>query len=209
MNKIIRIFLLSLVVVSLTITTTPALAATTSTPLTEQVESTPNLPQQDIQDKVNKTKDNLKDNVEDTLVSEAQEAVAETQKAIAAIESGDKRKAIKALESATGKLDVVLARNPELGFVPLESEVDIIALAPNDLDKVEEIRKEAKQAFRKDELVRARELLDNLASELRITTVNLPLATYPAAMEEAMQRVVGVSPIVATASRSSSTTRSR
>ena len=91
----------------------------------------------------------------------------------------------------------------------MESEVDIIALAPNDLDKVEEIRKEAKQAFRKDELVRARELLDNLASELRITTVNLPLATYPAAMEEAMQRVVGVSPIVATASRSSSTTRSR
>ena len=185
MNKIIRIFLLSLVVVSLTITTTPALAATTSTPLREQVQSSPNLSQQDIQDKVNKAKDNLKDNVEDTLVSEAQEAVAETQLAIAAIESGDKRKAIKALESATGKLDVVLARNPKLGFVPLESEVDILALAPNDLDTVEEMRKEIKQAIRKDELVKARELLDNLASELRITTVNLPLATYPAAMEEA------------------------
>ena len=206
MNKIIRIFLLGLIVVSLTITTTPALAATTSTPLTEQVQSTPNLSQQDIQDKVNDTKSKLEDNVEDTLVSEAQSAVAETQKAIAAIESGDKRKAIKALESATGKLDVVLARNPKLGFVPLESEIDILALAPNDLDTVEEIRKEIKQAIRKDELVKARELLDNLASELRITTVNLPLATYPTAMEEAMQRVVGVSPIVATASRSSRTT---
>ena len=186
MNRIIRIFFLSLVVVSLTITTTPAMAATsTSTPLTEQVQSSPNLSQQDIQDKVDETRNKLEDNVEDTLVSEAQEAVAETQKAIAAIESGDKRKALKALESATGKLDVVLARDPELGFVPLESEVDIISLAPNDLDKVEEIRKEVKQAIRKDELVRARELLDNLASELRITTVNLPLATYPAAMKEA------------------------
>ena len=83
MNRIIRIFLLSLVAVSLTITTTPALAATTSAPLTERVQSTPNLSQQDIQDKVEDTKSKLEDNVEDTLVSEAQEAVAETQKAIA------------------------------------------------------------------------------------------------------------------------------
>ena len=83
MNRIIKIFLLSLVAVSLTITTTPALAATsTSTPLTEQVQSTPNLSQQDIQDKVDDTKSKLEDNVEDTLVSEAQSAVAETQKAI-------------------------------------------------------------------------------------------------------------------------------
>ena len=184
MNKIIRILLLILVAVSLIITTTPALAATTSTPLKEQVSS-PNLSPQNIQDRVNNTKSQLEDNVEDTLVGEAQEAVQETQKAIAAIEQGNKRKAIKALESATGKLDVVLARNPELGFVPLESEVDILALAPLDLDTVEEIRKEIKRAIRKDELVKARELLDNLASELRITTVNLPLATYPAAMEEA------------------------
>ena len=80
---------------------------------------------------------------------------------------------------------MLLARQPELGLVPLESEVDILALAPTDLDTVEKIRKEIKQAIRKDELVKARELLDNLASELRITTVNLPLATYPAAMKEA------------------------
>ena len=185
MNKIIRIFLLGLIVVSLTITTTPALAATTSTPLTERVQSTPNLSQQDIQEKVNDTKSKLEDNVEDTLVGEAQSAVAETQLAISAIEKGNKKDALKALESATGKLDLLLARDPELGFVPLESEVDILALAPNDLDTVEEMRKEIKQAIRKDELVKARELLDNLASELRITTVNLPLATYPAAMEEA------------------------
>ncbi|MEY4517719.1 MAG: hypothetical protein RLZZ499_318, partial [Cyanobacteriota bacterium] len=82
---------------------------------------------------------------------------------------------------------MVLARQPELGFVPLESKVDIISLAPSDLDAVKKIRKQAKQAIRKDELVKARALLDNLASELRITTVNLPLATYPTAMEEAAQ----------------------
>ena len=187
MNRTIKIFLSALIIaLSLTVTINPVLAATsTSTPLKETVKSSPNLSQQDLQDKVDEKKSKLEDNVEDTLVSEAQEAVKETQLAIAAIEDGDKRKAIKALESATGKLDLVLARQPELGLVPLESKVDIFALAPSDLDTVEEIRKDIKQAIRKDELVKARELLDNLASELRITTVNLPLATYPAAMEEA------------------------
>ena len=184
MNDLVKILSALIITFSLTLTL-PAYAATSSTPLSEQVQSSPNLSQQDIQDKVNETKSKLEDNVEDTLVSEAQEAVQKTQKAIAAIEKGNKREALKALESATGKLDLVLARNPELGFVPLESEVDILALAPSNLDTVKEIRKEVKQAIRKDELVRARELLDNLASELRITTVNLPLATYPAAMEEA------------------------
>ena len=57
-----------------------------------------------------------------------------------------------------------MARQPELGFVPLESKVDIISLAPSDLDAVKEIRKQAKQAIRKDELVKARALLDNLAN---------------------------------------------
>ena len=185
MNRTIKIFLSALIIaLSLMLTLSPVQAAT-STPLKETVKSSPNLSQEKLQDKVEDTRSKIEDNVENTLVSEAQEAVKETQLAIAAIEDGDKRKALKALESATGKLDLVLARQPELGFVPLESEVDIFALAPSDLDTVEEIRKEVKQAIRKDELVKARELLDNLASELRITTVNLPLATYPAAMKEA------------------------
>ena len=46
----------------------------------------------------------------------------------------------------------------------MESKVDIISLAPSDLDAVKEIRKQAKQAIRKDELVKARALLDNLAN---------------------------------------------
>ena len=76
MNKTIKIFLSALIVaLSLTVTINPVLAATTSTPLTEQVQSSPNLSQQDIQDKVDDTKSQLEDNVEDTLVSEAQEAM--------------------------------------------------------------------------------------------------------------------------------------
>ena len=168
MNEIVKIFSASIISLSLMLTL-PAYAATSTSIFLTEVRSSPNL-SQNIQDRVNKTKSKLEDIVENTLVSEAQ-AVLETQKAL------------KALESATDKLDLVLARNLELGFVPL-SEVDILALAPSDLDTVEEIRKEVK-AVRKEELVGIRELLNNLACELRITTVNLPLATYPAAMEAA------------------------
>jgi hypothetical protein len=187
MNKIIKIlsvlFILSLTIILIS----PVQAATTETSITEKVQSSSNLSQEKLQAKVEQQKSKVEEKVEDTLVSEAQEAVQETQKAIASIEKGNKQDALKALESATGKLDLVLARQPELGFVPLESKVEIISLAPSDLDTVKKIRKEAKQAIRKDELVKARALLDNLASELRITTVNLPLATYPTAMEEAAQ----------------------
>jgi hypothetical protein len=188
MNKISKILSVLFIVLSLTIILiSPTQAATTETPITEKIQSSSNLSQEKLQDKVEQEKSKAEEKAEDTLVSEAQEAVQETQKAIASIEKGNKQDALKALELATGKLDLVLARQPELGFVPLESKVDIISLAPSDLDAVKKIRKQVKQAIRKDELVKARALLDNLASELRITTVNLPLATYPVAMQEAAQ----------------------
>jgi YfdX protein len=188
MNKISKILSVLFIVLALTIILiSPTQAATTETPITEKIQSSSNLSQEKLQDKVEQEKSKAEEKAEDTLVSEAQEAVQETQKAIASIEKGNKQDALKALELATGKLDLVLARQPELGFVPLESKVDIISLAPSDLDAVKKIRKQVKQAIRKDELVKARALLDNLASELRITTVNLPLATYPVAMQEAAQ----------------------
>jgi YfdX protein len=188
MNKISKILSVLFIVLSLTIILiSPTQAATTETGITERIQSPSNLAQEKLEDKVEQEKSKAEEKAEDTLVSEAQEAVQETQKAIASIEKGNKQDALKALELATGKLDLVLARQPELGFVPLESKVDIISLAPSDLDAVKKIRKQVKQAIRKDELVKARALLDNLASELRITTVNLPLATYPVAMQEAAQ----------------------
>ena len=84
------------------------------------------------------------------MVSEAVDAISETQTALAAIEKGDKRKAIKALESVTGKLDVVLARDPELGFVPLESEVDILAFSLIRVDGHEEIVQSMLKEARKE-----------------------------------------------------------
>ena len=74
MNKIVKILSVLIVIFSLTLTL-PAYAATSSAPLSEQVQSSPNLSQQDIQNKVNETKSKLEDNVETTLVSEAQEAM--------------------------------------------------------------------------------------------------------------------------------------
>ena len=140
---------------------------------------------EDVEQQIEQEKTEAETKAEDSLVSEAVDALAETQTAIAAIDAGNKQEAIDALANATGKLDIVLARSPELALVPVESSVTAIDTAPNNPETVETIREDIDDAVDRGDLPTARELLNNLMSEIRTTTVNLPLATYPNAMKEA------------------------
>ena len=144
-----------------------------------------NLPQENLKEGVEQKQEEAIAQAETQLVTEALDAVKETEKAIAAIDKNNAREAIAALERATGKLDMVLAREPSLALVPIDFTTEVIQLAPPDRNAVREIRSEIKKVLNDGDLPRARELLNNLASEVRITTVNLPLATYPDAMKEA------------------------
>lgn len=84
MNKVIKIWLSVLIVILSLAVISPVQAATsTATPITERVQSSSNLSQQELQDKVEEEKSKAQKQAEDTLVSEAQEAVKETQNAIA------------------------------------------------------------------------------------------------------------------------------
>jgi hypothetical protein len=49
-----------------------------------------------------------------TLLKDAQAALEETRNALDALDKGDKQAALAALERATGKLDMVVARDPNL-----------------------------------------------------------------------------------------------
>ncbi len=124
----------------------------------------------------------------DSLVEEAVSAVLETRNAVAAIEAGDRKEAVKALEKVTGKLELLLARRPELGLMPISASTatfDIVA----DIQAVRGARAEAEYLLEKGYLQAARRLLDTLVSEIRITTVNLPLNTYPLAIKSAVRMV--------------------
>lgn len=138
-----------------------------------------------LQQEVEKEKQAATAEAESNLNQEAIAALEETRNAIVAIEQGKTRDTIQALERATGKIDILVARYPELALVPVSTQVTVIDVAPLDFDAIERIRNQIKSAINTEDFPAARELLNNLMSEIRTTTLNLPLATYPDAMKEA------------------------
>ena len=90
--------------------------------------------------------------------------------------------ALAALERVTGKLELILARDPKLALAPVDVEVitfDLIAK----LDTIKAVIKEAKDYLEDGEVQKARPLVANLASEIQIRTTSIPLATYPGAIK--------------------------
>jgi hypothetical protein len=120
----------------------------------------------------------------DKLVDEAVAAVRETQNALTAIDQNKNDDAIAALERATGKLEIVLARTPTLALAPVDVSVvthDVIG-TPADVEK---IRGEVGAAIAQGRLQLARKLLSDLGSETVVNISKLPLGTYPAALKQA------------------------
>ena len=115
------------------------------------------------------------------VIQEAVDALHETNAAIAAIEKGDIDAAIAALALATGKLETVLAREPDLALAP----VRIDHVTYDVLGSVEAVRGLGKQIadlVDDGKFQEARPLLSGFASEVVIRTTSLPLATYPDAI---------------------------
>ena len=119
------------------------------------------------------------------LDKDAAGAIEQTVKAIDSIAKGDTADALRAIQEATGRIDILLARNPELALVPVEVESLIIDAAPRDLEKIKELADAADGAISLNDLPEARALLGTLRSELRVRTYHLPLGMYPAALKEA------------------------
>ena len=57
------------------------------------------------------------------LIADAQTAIAETGKALRSLEENKPKEAVDALAIATGKLELVLARNPTLALAPVDTTV--------------------------------------------------------------------------------------
>ncbi|GJL51343.1 MAG: hypothetical protein NPIRA01_25700 [Nitrospirales bacterium] len=116
------------------------------------------------------------------LVKEALTALSETKKALKALEDNRPKDALKALAEVTGQLEIVVSRDPNLAFVPIDVEVtshDIYA----DLETINKAKEEAEDLLEGGNVQEARVLLAGLASELVMNTINIPLATYPDAIK--------------------------
>jgi tetratricopeptide (TPR) repeat protein len=116
------------------------------------------------------------------VVKEAVNAVALTQKVLIDLDKKDTKSAIKDLEDAIGKLEVVLAAEKAPKLLPIDVAVTAKEYVGDTkqikkrLDKVEDLLNDGK-------VQEARLLLDTLQSEIDVVSVNLPLATYPDALK--------------------------
>ena len=116
------------------------------------------------------------------IVEEAVAALNETKNALAALDANKKAEAIAALGKVVGQLEIIIAREPELAFAPIDVRVTTHDLYAS-LKTIELAKKEAEDLLEDGEVQKARILLKDLASEIVISVVNLPLATYPDAIK--------------------------
>jgi ribosomal protein S7 len=116
------------------------------------------------------------------MLEEAISAVEETKNALSALEKNSKDKALAALQKATGKLEILVSRDPKMALTPID--VDLIAHdIYSSLEAIKRAKDEAEDLLEDGKVQKARPLVKALASEIVIRTTNLPLGTYPSAIK--------------------------
>lgn len=116
------------------------------------------------------------------IMQEAVDALAKTKDALTALEEERISDALEALALTTGKLELIVAREPGLALAPTD-----VAIISRDLyattAAIEATIDHARASLKDGEVQEARRLLEGLGSELVISVTNLPLATYPKAIK--------------------------
>ncbi len=129
-----------------------------------------------IEDRIVDTKSNFSD--------EALGVISETQNLLSKIEEGKTDEAIKMGKDLIGNLEVLLAKDPSLALIPVEvtsKKEELVA----DIDIVKANIKLVKEAINNGEYRIASDLLNNLRSEMIISSYFIPTATYPEAIKTA------------------------
>ncbi|MBF0420997.1 MAG: YfdX family protein [Magnetococcales bacterium] len=116
------------------------------------------------------------------ILGEATIALKETEEALKALGEKKTNEALAALEKVTGKLELILARDPGLALAPVDTSVVTYDLLAN-VDTVKAMIHDAKNYLEGGEVQKARPILQNLASEIVYQTRSIPLATYPLAIK--------------------------
>ncbi len=122
------------------------------------------------------------------IVSEAVSTLRETQDALKLLDEGKSKEALAAVERATGKLEIVLARDPKVSLVPIDVRV-VTSDIYGSLEAIKKAKQDAEKALKEGRVQDARNLLAALVSETVISTTNIPLATYPGALKKAAKLI--------------------
>ncbi len=118
-----------------------------------------------------------------TAVTQGMELVV---KAVNLLEEKKDDEALGALEAAVGKFEVAIAAEPDLALAPVDSYVMLFDLVATP-DTVRNQLKAVKELLDDGKVQDARKLLSTLRDEMEISTVYIPLATYPDAIKLAVK----------------------
>jgi len=122
------------------------------------------------------------------VLVESVQTVIETRNSVQLLNNNKAKEAVKHLNSIIEKLDTITAKYPNLKLVPIDINAETNDLITN-ISTVKQIAKDAEKALKNEHLQEARELLAGLASEIDITTVNIPIDTYPVAINKAIKLI--------------------
>jgi len=112
-----------------------------------------------------------------TIIKEAVAALTQTKNAIIALEKKNKQAALDALAMVTGKLDIIIAREPDMANAPIDVRVETYDLISS-VDMVKKAVKTAQDLLDDGEVQLAREILIGLVDEIDLIVTSIPLASY-------------------------------
>jgi tetratricopeptide (TPR) repeat protein len=122
------------------------------------------------------------------LISEAVKAIQYTQDALIYINAKNVKKAKEAIKKAIGELSDLLNKPNTPYLLPVDVQISAYQFE-GDVKDIEKLVNEAKILVADNKLAEAREVLNSLRSEIVIKTINLPIATYPAALNLALKYI--------------------
>ncbi len=119
---------------------------------------------------------------ESEATKDAIDVLKQTQEVIGLIAQKKNKEAEEKLAEIIGKLEILLAKYPELALIPVDATVETKDVV-TDMETVEKIMKQVKKAIEDGYYQQAKLILNDLSSEVIIKTAYLPMATYPDAMK--------------------------
>jgi predicted Zn-ribbon and HTH transcriptional regulator len=131
---------------------------------------------------VQKAQDNYVDERVKKITEEAVESINLVAKVIELLDKKEKDKALEEIANILGKLEVLIARDPNLQLVPVDVREQVVDF-PGTIDDVEAAKTEVVTLIKAGEVQVARDIMLNLASELDIFVTALPIGTYPVVLK--------------------------
>ncbi|MGZ4999234.1 MAG: YfdX family protein [Methylomonas sp.] len=118
------------------------------------------------------------------LVKEGIDAVIATEQALNDLEHNNPKDALAKLNVASAKLSTLQTKGYTANLIPVSFQEQSIVFEGG-LDDVKHLSHQATDLIDDHRLQEAKQILDELTSEIRINVIELPLSEYPAAIEKA------------------------